>query len=460
MVGEILDTRIMVKKSMKLYKDSKGLTRILHAKQLGLKLLANVTYGYTASSFTGRMPCSEIADSIVESGRATLERCIEFIHSQLPKWGAKVVYADTDSLFVSFPGKSKDQAFAIGHEITDSITRMNPVPIKLQFEKVYLPCVLLSKKRYVGFKFETPEDTEPVFDAKGIETVRRDGCPAAAKCLETSLKILFRTKDISLVKAYLYRQWGKIIEGRVSKQDFIIAKEVKLGTYRSKKSLPNGAYIAEQKMAEDEQAEPEYGDRVPYVIVYRKNKTTLRQSSVTPEEAVNDASLMVNAEYYIVKQVIAPLQRVFSLMGIDVNKWYADMPKVSRAIQYSNDYYADSEKAHPFRPQQNTIDSYFKSKLCLVCESNLVVGDGKSVCDGCIDSESKRASASLKILYRVREDQDKYRKVLEICRSCTSHSTALDLDNKCVSIDCPIYYSRAVTKRKVLAAPFHLSLEF
>ena len=194
--------------------------------------------------------------------------------------------------------------------------------------------------------------------------------------------------------------------------------------------------------------------------MYRKNKTTLRQSSVTPEEAVNDASLMVNAEYYIVKQVIAPLQRVFSLMGIDVNKWYADMPKVSRAIQYSNDYYADSEKAHPFRPQQNTIDSYFKSKLCLVCESNLVVGDGKSVCDGCIDSESKRASASLKILYRVREDQDKYRKVLEICRSCTSHSTALDLDNKCVSIDCPIYYSRAVTKRKVLAAPFHLSLEF
>ena len=29
--------------------------------------------------------------------------------------------------------------------------------------------------------YETLEQKEPEFDAKGIETVRRDGCPAAAK---------------------------------------------------------------------------------------------------------------------------------------------------------------------------------------------------------------------------------------------------------------------------------------
>ena len=29
--------------------------------------------------------------------------------------------------------------------------------------------------------YETPDQEEPVFDAKGIETVRRDGCPAGAK---------------------------------------------------------------------------------------------------------------------------------------------------------------------------------------------------------------------------------------------------------------------------------------
>jgi DNA polymerase zeta len=36
--------------------------------------------------------------------------------------------------------------------------------------------------------FEALEETEPRFDAKGIETVRRDGCPAMGKILEQSIK--------------------------------------------------------------------------------------------------------------------------------------------------------------------------------------------------------------------------------------------------------------------------------
>ena len=47
--------------------------------------------------------------------------------------------------------------------------------------QVYLPCVLQTKKRYVGYMYENPDQKEPVFDAKGIETVRRDTCPAVAK---------------------------------------------------------------------------------------------------------------------------------------------------------------------------------------------------------------------------------------------------------------------------------------
>lgn len=46
----------------------------------------------------------------------------------------------------------------------------------------------MAKKRYVGFKFENPDDVEPVFDAKGIETVRRDGIPIQQKLVEKCLK--------------------------------------------------------------------------------------------------------------------------------------------------------------------------------------------------------------------------------------------------------------------------------
>lgn len=76
---EILETRIQIKnslKSMKLksYKNKlKKSIQILDSRQLGLKLLSNVIYGYTGASFSGRMPCIDLADAIVETARKTLE---------------------------------------------------------------------------------------------------------------------------------------------------------------------------------------------------------------------------------------------------------------------------------------------------------------------------------------------------------------------------------------------------
>lgn len=57
-------------------------------------------------------------------------------------------------------------------EIAEQVTAANPRPIKLKMEKVYHPCLLQTKKRYVGFSYEQPSQVEPIFDAKGIETVR------------------------------------------------------------------------------------------------------------------------------------------------------------------------------------------------------------------------------------------------------------------------------------------------
>ncbi len=72
---------------------------MLDARQYGLKMIANVTYGYTSASFSGRMPCVEIADSIVQKGRETLEEAIRLVEST-PEWNAKVVYGDTDRFFI------------------------------------------------------------------------------------------------------------------------------------------------------------------------------------------------------------------------------------------------------------------------------------------------------------------------------------------------------------------------
>lgn len=52
------------------------------------------------------------------------------------KWRARVVYGDTDSLFVHLPGRSKEEAFVVGEEIADVVSAANPFPMKLKMEKV------------------------------------------------------------------------------------------------------------------------------------------------------------------------------------------------------------------------------------------------------------------------------------------------------------------------------------
>ena len=50
---------------------------------------------------------------VVSSARQTLENAISMVDNHA-QWGAKVVYGDTDSLFVLLPGKSRADAFSIG----------------------------------------------------------------------------------------------------------------------------------------------------------------------------------------------------------------------------------------------------------------------------------------------------------------------------------------------------------
>lgn len=52
---------------MKEQKNNKHLYKILNAQQLGLKLIANVTYGYTSANFSGRMPCIEVLLKMIET---------------------------------------------------------------------------------------------------------------------------------------------------------------------------------------------------------------------------------------------------------------------------------------------------------------------------------------------------------------------------------------------------------
>jgi DNA polymerase zeta len=461
MLGEILETRVMVKSGMKQDKDDKTLQQLLHNRQLALKLLANVTYGYTSASFSGRMPCSEIADSIVQTGRETLEKAIALIHAT-EKWGAEVVYGDTDSLFIYLKGRTRDQAFTIGEEIAAAVTAANPRPIKLKFEKVYHPCVLLAKKRYVGFKYEHRNQSEPDFDAKGIETVRRDGTPAEQKIEERALKILFRTADLSQVKSYFQEQCMKIMQGRISIQDFLFAKEVKLGTYSDRGPPPPGALIATKRMLADPRLEPQYGERVPYVVVTGAPGARLIDRCVSPETLLQNEHLELDAEYYISKNLIPPLERIFNLVGANVRQWFDEMPKIQRIRNIALPLNKRNETCNALvgggstTSLKRTLESYMKSSMCLVCRAKLpptpahIPGtkiDALILLPLCANCLKRPARSLFALRERMRRSEVKAKQIDLVCRDCSNLAWGEEV--KCDSRDCPVFYTRIRERSKL-----------
>lgn len=79
----------------------------------------------------------------------------------------------------------------------------------------------------------------------------------------------------------------------------------------------------------DRRSEPRVGERVPYVIIYGTPGVPLIQLVRRPGELLQDPTLRLNAIYYITKQILPPLARIFSLIGIDVFSWYHELPRVS-----------------------------------------------------------------------------------------------------------------------------------
>ena len=81
---------------------------------------------------------------------------------------------------VKFGVSTVAEAMKLGHEAAEFVSEKFIKPIKLEFEKVYHPYLLINKKRYAGLYFTRP-DKHDKMDCKGIETVRRDNCTLVIK---------------------------------------------------------------------------------------------------------------------------------------------------------------------------------------------------------------------------------------------------------------------------------------
>ena len=222
-LNTLLTNRAAAKKRMKKAKNDVEYN-VLNGQQLALKLCANSLYGFTGTSMeVGMLPCPAIASSVTYMGRklttATKALCER-------EFGVEGVYGDTDSVFFHHRGvDSVEQASREAERIAGFMNARLPPQLKLEFEKVYKPYLLLAKKRYVGQKYDEGR-SPPVMDAKGIEMVRRDNFPLLPQTMRAAVDKLMQcdTKGaLNTVREVLIRLRTSI---ETPMEGLIISKEL------------------------------------------------------------------------------------------------------------------------------------------------------------------------------------------------------------------------------------------
>jgi len=258
-------------------------------------------------------------------------------------------------------------------------------------------------------KYESSDQRKPVFEAKGLETIRRDQCALTQKVLRNALITLFK-KGIDAVRQYLNRQWALILGGYLPVSDFILTGKVR-SKYRGGKEGPVQAVLARRMAEADPGRVIRHKQRLSYVIVATPGVSfRLKDCVLTPLELLErwDA-YTIHSSYYIAKHVNASLQRCLGLHphNVDVSAWYEMCAKPRRRIHY----WPVSSRT------RKMITSYFGSDICAMCGAKCQTqGRSKAVvCQACRVSETNTTFFANK---RISSIQTAVHKLAKKCSSC------------------------------------------
>ncbi|GMF02532.1 unnamed protein product [[Candida] boidinii] len=175
-----------------------------------------------------------------------------------------------------------------------------------------------------------------------------------------------------------------------------------------------------------------------------------------------DEKLELDWEYYITKVLIPPLERLFSLLGADVRAWYREMPKIFNTFEVP---FQDANKKNQHSPEKGNRGSksnnnknnnaslldFVTSALCYSC-GELVNDKRLKLCDIC---RSRELETLLNLKIDIHQLERAFCDILMVCRECTQKNLANNAISSvtcdsCQSEDCPVYYSRLRTKKKLL----------
>jgi DNA polymerase I len=307
-LSKLMEMRIKIKKEMTAKKGEEK--RILNAKQLALKDMSNSFYGYTGY-MRARLYMIDVANTITAYGRENIERTRKIIED---KFGVEVVYGDTDSIFVKTNTKNLDEAKEIGERISKFCTENLPGLLELEFEKTYRTFLILTKKRYAGWRFDKVDDKWiGEIEMRGIETVRRDWCPLVSDVMMDVLNIILKEGDIQKAIATVKAVLERLRKGEIPLEKLTIIKGIAQPLNVYKGVLPH-IEVAKKIAARTPQTPPKIGDRIGFVIV--RGNQMLSKRAEDPAYA-EEQGLQIDSDYYIQSQLFPPVERILSSLGIE-----------------------------------------------------------------------------------------------------------------------------------------------
>ncbi|KAJ7050544.1 DNA polymerase family B-domain-containing protein [Mycena amicta] len=405
---------------------------VLDGRQLALKISANSVYGFTGAT-VGKLPCLEISSSVTAYGRQMIEKTKQEVEAEYSvanghDHDAEVIYGDTDSVMVKFGPMDLRRVMALGAEAADLVTMKFIKPIKLEFEKVYFPYLLISKKRYAGLYWTQPEKYDKM-DTKGIETVRRDNCRLVSTVIETCLHKMLIDRDVKGAEEYTKQTISDLLQNKIDMSQLVITKALAKSDYAAKQAHVE---LAERMKKRDAGSAPALGDRVAYVIIKGMKGAAAYEKSEDPLYVLEN-NVPIDTKYYLENQLSKPLMRIFEpILGEKANSLLSG--DHTRTIQIAT-------------PTVGGLMKFaVKTVTCLGCKTPL--RGNNSVKNGavCKDCRPRMGELYQKQISSTSALQVQFARLWTQCQRCQG---SLHQDVLCTSKDCPIFYMRKKAQKDV-----------
>jgi DNA polymerase delta subunit 1 len=406
--------------------------KVLDGRQLALKISANSVYGFTGAS-VGKLPCIEISQSVTSFGRLMIEQSQQLVESKFCiangyKHDSKVIYGDTDSVMIKFGHETVEESIKAGIEAAAYISTQFPEPIRLEFEKVYYPYLLINKKRYAGLSFSS-SNTHDKMDCKGIETVRRDNCQLVANLLNTCLQTILIERSPYKAVDYAKQTIADLLCNRIDISQLVISKELTRSGSKDYGNKLAHVELAERMRRRDAGSAPNLGDRVPYVIIASAKGTPAYKKAEDPIYVLEN-NIPIDTEYYLENQLAKPLMRIFEPILGDT-KAHSELLKGNHTRSRSVKTSSAVGGLAMFATKVNS---------CIKCRAALT-NQNSAVCDYCKPHES---AIYQKEMVQMSLLEEKFSRLWTQCQRCQGN---LHEDVLCTSRDCPIFYMRVKVRK-------------